>query len=177
METTGKSLVEHWNWAAKKGLMNNNSAAALRAACTQVLGVLDDWQSIDVTTIDTDDVVKRFKHLRAKDFKPKSLDTYEKRFKNALASYLDYVGDPGGWKPASHNRAAKVQRNGGGEREADASGAPPRTAVLRPGLVDYPFPLRDGQTARLMLPRDLKLVEVKRLSAFMATLAVDSPAE
>ncbi len=40
-------------------------------------------------------------------------------------------------------------------------------------MVDYPYPVRDGQIARLVLPRDLKTVEVKRLAAFMATLAVD----
>jgi len=31
----------------------------------------------------------------------------------------------------------------------------------------------EGQTARLQLPRDIKSAEVKRISAFMATLAVD----
>jgi hypothetical protein len=41
------------------------------------------------------------------------------------------------------------------------------------GLVEYPFPIRDGQTATLRLPRDIKSAEVKRISAFMATLAVD----
>jgi hypothetical protein len=39
--------------------------------------------------------------------------------------------------------------------------------------VEYPFPLREGQTARLILPRDLKAAEVKRLSAFMSTLVAD----
>jgi len=41
------------------------------------------------------------------------------------------------------------------------------------GLVEYPFPIREGQTARLILPRDLKIAEVKRLTAFLATLPVD----
>ena len=41
------------------------------------------------------------------------------------------------------------------------------------GLIDYPFPLRDGVTVRLMLPRDITVNEVKRLNAFMSTLAVD----
>jgi hypothetical protein len=33
--------------------------------------------------------------------------------------------------------------------------------------------VREGQIARLVLPRDLKTSEVKRLAAFMSTLAVD----
>jgi len=40
-------------------------------------------------------------------------------------------------------------------------------------MVEYPYPIREGQIARLILPRDLKTSEVKRLNAFMATLAVD----
>src|SRR6266480_1665178 len=110
MDMTGKSLIEHWNWAANKGLMNKNSAAALRAACTQVLGVLDDWQNMDVTTINPEDVVQRFKNLRAKDFKPESLETYGLRFKKALASYIAYTCDPGAWKPTRQNRAPRAQR-------------------------------------------------------------------
>jgi hypothetical protein len=43
-------------------------------------------------------------------------------------------------------------------------------------MVDYPFPVRDGQTARLVLPRDLRAAEAKRLSAFMATLVVEEVA-
>jgi len=52
MDTTGKALVEHWNWAAEKGGMNKHTAAGLRAACTQVLGALDNWESVDITSLD-----------------------------------------------------------------------------------------------------------------------------
>ena len=176
MDTTGKSLVEHWDWAASKGVMNKNSAGALRAACTQVLGVLDDWQNVDVTTIDADDVVQRFKNLRAKDFKPESLATYGNRFKKALSSYLEYTRDPGAWKATRQRRTRAARANGDGAAASlpESEATPPRTAESpRAGLVDYPFPLRDGLTARLMLPRDLKTSEVKRLSAFMSTLTVD----
>ena len=174
MHVTGKGLVEHWDWAANKGLMNKNSAAALRAACAQVLGVLEDWENIDIATIDSDDVVRRFKNLRARNFKPKSLETYEKRFKKALSSYLAYVRDPGAWKPAKQTRAPKTDKDQAQHHGPQSTSEVPRSDSLRSGLVDYPFPLRDGQTARLMLPRDLKIAEVKRLSAFMSTLAVDN---
>ena len=169
--------MEHWNWAASKGVMNKNSAAAVRAACAQVLGVLDGWENIDVTTIDPDDVVQRFKNLRAKDFKPESLETYGLRFKKALASYLEYTRDPGTWKPTKQNRTQRpTHRNGNGaeqttDNQAESPSRP--TEPPRSGLVDYPFPLRDGLTVRLMLPRDIKSAEVKRLTAFMSTLTVD----
>ena len=107
--------------------------------------------------------------------KPKNLDAYEKRFKQALSSYLAYIRDPGAWKPSRQTRAPKVEQDRSQHLSPQSDGEVPRSDSVRSGLVDYPFPLRDGQTARLMLPRDLKIAEVKRLSAFMSTLAVDSP--
>src|SRR5712692_386131 len=34
-DTTGKALLEHWSWAAEKGLMNKNTAHGLRSACRE----------------------------------------------------------------------------------------------------------------------------------------------
>jgi hypothetical protein len=177
MDTTGKSLVEHWDWAATKGLMNKHTAAALRAASAQVLGVLDDWQNVDITTIDADDVVTRFKNLSAKKFTPQSLEKYEQRFKRALDLYLAYTRDPGAWRPASRRSRATKQAvsTEGSAKTENADPTTERAEPARTGLVDYPFPLRDGYTVRLMLPRDLKLSEVKRLTAFMTTLTTDAP--
>jgi hypothetical protein len=45
------------------------------------------------------------------------------------------------------------------------------------GLVEYPFPLRAGKLGYLRLPADLRMAEVRRLSAYLATLAVDSDPE
>jgi hypothetical protein len=173
MDTTGKSLVEFWSWAAGKGLMNKNSASSLGAACSQVLRVNEDWENVDVTTIDADDITRRFKTLRAKDFKPKSLEAYEARFKKALGSFLTYVEDPGAWRATSPARAPRLRSSKPEEGAASAATGQLRSEPSRAGLVDYPFPLREGLTVRLMLPRDIKAAEVKRLNAFMSTLTVD----
>jgi len=60
---------------------------------------------------------------------------------------------------------------------AEATERPQVVTEARLGLVDYPYPLREGETVRLMLPRDTKLAEVRRLYAFMKTLAIDFEAE
>lgn len=44
------------------------------------------------------------------------------------------------------------------------------------GLVEYPFPLREGRLAYLRLPMDLKMAEVRRLVSYLNTLAVDAEA-
>ena len=172
METTGKALVEHWNWAAEKGVMNKNTAGALRASCTQVLSVLEDWESVDIRELDVEGTLVRFQNLKKKDFKPTVLDTYKSRFRRAIASYLAYLEDPAGWKPRTLDRPAGPDKGNSGDRTVEAARAT-RHEMPQAGLVEYPFPLRDGQIARLVLPRDLKIAEVKRLSAFMSTLAID----
>ena len=174
MDTNGKAFLEHWNWAAEKGVMNKNSAAGLRAACKQVLSVVDNWESVDVKSLDIEKTLTQFQNLKKKDFKPKVLETYKRRFRLAVRSYLAYLEDPGGWKPKTLDRST-VERNNGdkGPKEGIRS---VKHELPQAGLVEYPFPLRDSQIARLILPRDLKTSEAKRLYAFMTALVVDSDA-
>lgn len=173
MDTSGKAFVDHWRWAAERGLLNKNTAAGLKAASAQVLGVLDGWQTVDVGNLDADDVVRRFKNLRKKDFRPKTLEIYGKRFKAALNSYRTFLEDPGNWRPLIQQRPVKAGRGSAGAKD-DREPLAGDERAGKEALMEYPFPLRAGQTVRLLLPRDLKLAEVKRLQAFMVTLAVDS---
>ncbi len=48
---------------------------------------------------------------------------------------------------------------------------------MDPGLINYPFPIRSGIRARLMLPDDLTTAEAERVSAFIRALAIESPAD
>ena len=63
METSVKAFLEHWNWAADKGVMNRNTAAGMRSACNQVLSVQDDWENLDVNTLDIEATLTRFQNL------------------------------------------------------------------------------------------------------------------
>lgn len=178
VETTGKAFVEHWNWAVEKGLMNKNTAAGLHAACRQVLNIEDGWEELDVSQIDVETFLTRFQNLKGKKFRPKSLDQYKRRFRQALNLYLQYVHDPSGWKPKNSDRPAPRKGNGNGDAEPELRAAVAPKIITTPipaeaGLVDYPYPLREGRIARLRLPSDLKMIEVRRLTAFMSTLAVD----
>ncbi len=174
MDTSGRALVSHWTWAADKGDMNKNSAGALRAACAQVLSVVDGWENVDVKTLDIETTLVRFQNLKHRDLKPEVLETYKRRFKQAVASYLCYVEDPGGWKAGVQDRSSTRAKVRVADRTQDAV-RPPRTDARSAGasLVEYPFPLREGCIARLSLPQDLKLSEAKRLMSFVAAIAID----
>lgn len=173
METTGKAFVEHWNWAAEIGVMNKNTAGGLRVACTQVMSSLDDWESVEVKGLDVEQTLVRFQNLKKKDFKPAVLDTYKRRFRLAIASYLNYLQDPAGWKPRTNERMPAFIEKANDRNHGPEVARHIKHEIPQAGLVEYPFPLREGQIARLVLPRDLKSSEVKRLSAFMSTLVID----
>jgi hypothetical protein len=176
--TTGKALVEHWGWAAEKGLMNKNTAAGLRAACVQVLSVLDNWETTELRHLDVDETLRRFQNLRIKNFKPQSLEVYKRRFRQALASYTAFLANPGAWRPLTHERPQRGAVFAAPDIDRAAAwtaGHVPNKIISHEeiNLITYPFPLRSGTVAQLMLPTDLTLSEVNRLAAFMRTLAID----
>jgi hypothetical protein len=178
MEKNARSLVDHWNRASEKGLMNGNTAASLRSASTQVLQVIGDgWETTDISTLDVDDLLIRFQNLKKKDYTPQVLQLYKKRFRKALASYLNYLENPGTWKPGTNERIGTSQRS---ERASRRQPTTPQAVASEarhlagPNEVEYPFPLRTGVMARLVLPRDLTQEDVSRLSAFMSMLVVSA---
>jgi hypothetical protein len=180
METKGKALIEHWSWAAEKGVMNKNTAAGLRAACVQVLGVLDDPDQADVASMDVEDLLTRFQNLRKQRFKPQVLEAYKRRFRNAVKSYKDYLENPGAWKPANQDRSSGAERRPRASNAAAAQAVTSGVSHARSGSVgseEYPFPLRPGVMARLVLPVDLTRDEARRIKAFVDMLVVASSIE
>ena len=177
-KTSGRSFVEHWAYARQKGLMNQSTASAVETAVRRVLQVEGDWENIDITTIDVDDLIIRFNNLNAKDFKPRSLRDYGQRFRRALASYKNFLDDPSGWKYGS--RSPTRRRTSPEDKDAYADN--PQTfgetnlsgqTASSPALQTYMYPFRDGILARLEIPRDANTAEISRLVAWARTLAAD----
>jgi hypothetical protein len=184
MDTTGQALIAFWKNAGNKGLMNANSASGLRAASSQVLSVLDDWAKLDVAALDTEDVFRRFVNKRGQEFTPTSLAAYRRRFNQAVSEFLEYTNNPEKWKPRSAERPSGARREKSAvakstnvEPESHESFPPASSTPGRSGLVEYPFPLREGRFAYLRLPPDLKQADVKRLIGFLNTLAEDAASE
>lgn len=174
-EATGAALVDHWSWAAKQGLMNANTAGALRAACSQVLGVEDDWETVDVRAMDVDLMLQRFENLRMRDFTPKSLSQYGSRFRRAVKSYLEYLENPQTWRYEARERKGDVERPSPKKKSSPLEA--PALADALGEMITYPFPVRAGVVARLVLPRDLRSQEARRLGAFLQSLAIEDPKE
>lgn len=174
-KATGRGLVDHWAWAAKKGLMKGNSARALGSACNKILGVLEAWEGLDVTSLDVDDAFRRFQNLCSKDYTPDSLEAYRRRFKQAVGSYLEYVRDPSAWKaPAGGDRTQKpsLPTRGSKKKEVESEDAE-ETLVAETGLIRNTFQLAGGRRAILALPTDLSKADVTRLTSLLNLLVVD----
>lgn len=178
--TTGRSLVDHWHWAAEKGLMNRHTAAALRTACVKVLGAADQWEEVDVGNLDVEDAFHRFQTTHGKDYKPQTLEEYHRRFAQAVDSFLEYVRDPSGWHPskARVTTPRKTTRKPTTNQRLPGATADQGTVEPLKGYMEYDYRLPGDRTAILRLPSDLTLADVRRIEAFLATLATDfEPAE
>ena len=180
-DTTARALVDHWAWASGKGLMTAPTARALATACRGVLEIQDNWEQLDIETLDIDDAFNRFKNLRSRDFKPRSLKDYEERFRRAVKSYLEYLEDQAAWKYSTRTSTSRVSRRSSqANRPSDTDNSP---NVTKPtGLPseqpigdyqEYIYPFRQDAMARLTIPRDATTAEINRLVAWARTLAVD----
>jgi hypothetical protein len=184
IQATAKDLVAHWRGAAEKGTMNRNTALSLATASESVLSVQDGWEAFDVHKLDVEDAITRFTNLRHTKHKPGVLDTYAKRFRNAVESYRTYLADPAAWKPKSRPIQSKPEKpapskptpapttgTGTDLMLALTGGAPGGYGAEDKALVmDFPLPLRPGVIAHLWLPRDLKRREMKTLMTYMEAL-------
>lgn len=182
-DKTGRSLLSFWERAAEKGWVNKNTALGYRAACQKILDVEKDWESLDVSSIDLEEMFQRFQNLRGAEYSPKSLETYRSRFRTAVETYLEWAEDPSAWRPPSPSRRTRAEKGSStAQTEADKSTQNGKPRIARhedkwseKGMIEYPFPLRDDLLARLLLPRDLTTDEAKRLVAFVNALAIDEP--
>lgn len=176
MDMTGQQLVEFWSWAYKKGLMNENTGRSFAAASKQVLSIEENWEKLDVSSINVDEFIERFKNKRGKKFKPDSLNAYERRFRQALDLFLEYTRDPSTWRFKGQTPSSRKPQKENSQRHSSAfesAGEAIHQGPTAMALVEYPFPLRESCIVRLRLPADLKVGEIERLAAFMRTLAVD----
>ena len=170
-QRTGKALVEHWKWAADRGLMPKNSAQTMAVSCRRVLEVEQDWENVDVLALDEDELSSKFKTLRASSYKKSSLGDYASRFRNGVRSYRSFLADPDNWRYGSRDKKASTSKPQ--SRQSHGGDAAPNADQRTAGLQEYVYPFRKAVLATLTIPRDATSAEIRRLVAWAQTLAVD----
>jgi hypothetical protein len=177
-----EAAIEFLEYLAQKGLMAPATARARKAAVNTVLGILDEQESQDVTSINLDDVMNRFGHLQGKDYTPQSLRTYKSRVKSALDDFASYVENPLAFKPnvqtrerrpAQSKAPSSVIRNTPDSSVSDVS-RPSAPAVSGPMASSIlPIPIRADLTIHIQgLPFDLTEAEAKKIASVIQAMAM-----
>lgn len=185
---TGAGLVAFLDYAIQKGYLKTATGQAMKTAVKEVLSATEgaeSWETVDLTSLDEDDVLRRFETLRAMKFSAGSLSTYKGRYSRAASMFEEFRASPATWRPSVKQRsrmkgngASAVAAPGLSAAEVAAPTAPgPGSAPPHPGhgsaIITYPFPLRQGVLASLELPPDLTRREAQRLVAFIESLAIE----
>lgn len=187
---TGAGLVAFLDDAIQKGYLKTATGQAMKTAVKEVLSATegaDGWETVDLTSLDQTDVLRRFETLRAMKFSSGSLATYKGRFSRAAAMFEEFRTSPTTWRPSVKQRSRTKGADGSpaappssAEAGAAVPGATPSPPTRHPGhgsaIITYPFPLRQGVLASVELPPDLTRREARRLAAFIESLAIEDDA-
>ncbi len=180
---TGAGMIAWLGWTIQKNMMVDATASALRTASQKVLAVEDGWATVEVSSLDLDSIVNRFRIKHRGDMKDQTLNTYEQRFRQTVDMYGKWLADEP-WQPATRKRTARpAAGSSNGSAAAPTSKSPavqqqPEVALPpQPGMITYPFPIRPGMQGKITLPEDLSTREAKRIAAFIGTLAFDDEPE
>lgn len=182
---SSENLERFLMMAADKGLINKNTALAIRNATNKVLAVLEDHERIDVRSIDRDRVFQRFQNLNGMKYSPESLASYRSRFTTALDEFVAYTSNPSAYKPQGRKSAAlkkpskaiQVRAMKGKSKiftqEHSASMQLSTSAPSSSESLMIPIPIREGALVRVFgLPTDLTVDEAKKISAVIQAYAV-----
>lgn len=182
MDRSLTGLLGFLDWLAAKGLMARNTAFGRKAACSNVLGVLDPEEQEDVTQADLDLAMKRFANLHGKRYTPKSLQVYEGRVRRSIDDFNRYLADPSSFKV--NGGSPKTKQSGGGKSRRPAGGAAdqegPVVMTHAPGggasANVYPIPIRADLVVRIHgLPFDLTKSEAEKIANVVRAMATGEP--
>ena len=185
-----RALMEFIETSIKKGWVNTNTGAGVRAACRQILEQLADED--DVRAVDVGAAVSQFANRYPGKLSGDSLRVYESRVRGMIENFTAFITDPVSYKPASKSGLPRPRR-GEGQNGKDAGiskthgepmlapgyqsvshGVTPQATATETALI-LPFPLRADFLAQVTVPRDMTREEAKRLAVFIDALAQDKP--
>jgi hypothetical protein len=176
-----EAALEFLEYMAQKGLMAQATARARKAAVNKVLGILDDNEARDVTSIDLEAVMGRFGHLQGKEYTPQSLVAYKSRVRASLEDFASYVENPLAFKPSVQARERKPLSGkasfGPARNTSDSSAreAPRQSAAALAGPMTssiLPIPIRADLTIYVQgLPFDLTEAEAKKIASVIQAMA------
>lgn len=174
------ALLEFLDYLARKGLMNKTTALSRKAAVNNVLGILDEEEADDVSILDLDDAMMRFRNVYGMKYTPDSLSTYKSRVKSSIEDFLSYRENPMAFKVGrSTNGKKAVDRHKSGESrtsELVAKQLPLTVERATPSASPtiLPIPLRADLIIYIQgLPYNLTSSEASKIANVVKAMAVE----
>lgn len=176
------ALLAFTELLSAKGLANANTAGGFRVAATKTLVDLSDTEATDVRKIDVPRVILRLRNKNPNALSPSSLAEYQRRVQTLIREFVRFSENPttyngigrglGGAKKEAKEGPRKTAKSVSGSRHTRGNGGKGGSAAPADGL-GLSYPLRTDFLAQIVVPRDLKADEAKRIGAFILTLAAD----
>lgn len=172
-------LVVYCDWLSDKGYAAPSQVGPWKIAIRKVFEAVDGtgFEAKPLDDLDLDDAFRRFRTLTAQTYKSESQDAYVGRVKRAIEAYEYWLTNQ---KPPAFRQAGKRNDDGDAGKARETAPKPkttPLTAVETDreerkveDFIDYPFPLRNGQIARLSLPQRLEKSDVDRMVQLLHAL-------
>jgi len=177
---TREALKAFLDYVADKGLMEKATAQARKAAVSKIFSILEDDEANDVTAIDIDHVVDRFRRLHGKDYTPTSLSTYRSRVKSSVEDFESYLSNPLAFRPSIGPRAKPMPKTpkepvhaGVGRTPEPQQSDQTRTASVRlPTDNLLPIQIRSDLTVYVQgIPFDLTEAEARKIANVITAMA------
>jgi hypothetical protein len=111
LKTSAEAMIEFWgSMQNQDGLMDPGTAGTVRNACIKMLEAYEYWAKVDLRTFNIDEAIRRFKAGPGRSLAPSTRDQYERYFRKAVPSFLQYLDDPTTWEsPVPRRRAVLPQ--------------------------------------------------------------------
>jgi len=167
-----------------------NSGNAMITALNKVFAVEQDPDAVDLTTVDMDDVFRRFR-IKSPELNDTSFSTYKSRVRRAITMHAKWLDGEDWLTSAKANKpAGRPARSGASSRSASGSRRAhiqhryglsensPSDGEIEDALFDYRVRLVDSNaTAILRLPLTFTSADADRMVALIKALAVPMPSE
>lgn len=181
---TVAGLLEFLDTIVEKGRATQSAIQPIKISINKVFEVVDgsEWELVSVKSIDLDDHIERFATKTIGTYSPKSISVYKSRINRAIAWYMKFLNEKG-WMPQVKPRLPASSKRANIETppvQPDTTGSMQPVVAVEPSnylinnALTYPFPLENGEIARLSLPRELTASDANRLAKFIQTLVMET---
>lgn len=178
---TAQGALDFLEYLVDKGYGSGAAVNPLRSAVKQVFTVVegsDDFGGADVRSLELEEFLDRFETKARGELKVESIQAYRRRFTRAHEAYLTFLetgrtpsfSRPRGQSTAAGTTEAAARRPRAGTAKTTLGDS--REDLSR-RMIEYPFPLRNGQVATLRLPARFEKQDAERLAAFVRTLVFE----